>query len=572
MSKNQKVEQNSLFPSGYRMTHCHPVGAARDPSDAVSWADGRLTHTSSRSSTVSHMPGDAAFGLYQGSHCSNMPNIQCKDMAPVLKLEHSEHVGRKCGNSKPIPTWSYREYGVLLDDNPSPPKPCCVKPAVGAACQPKTGGHHKLSGSPSYQPVGGSTDQLKLAAADASGTAHVPKILPSDASAPPRVQRVMHISKDAYLKLLAANKIKVVQQVLGGKGQVVQLTAGLKLVTHQPTVSENSVATDASLSSISTVDGLNDAPTVTHSVPCSTEQLTPSVPEQNTMSSRSVPVSESLQQFTLVCVPALDVKPSLSSVARLVTPRGTSTPVLHGSSFLTGSLLGTLSCVLPLTISPGPCFTKTNDASDADVTRLPATVGLSGSSGLDFNDDKLTPRTFIQPVVTCIQASFHNSTCASPEQKLRGCHARLMDTSEIAFSGYMRKAGASNIVSVDEVSSSALSKCQLPITLCSSVTKSPARIVDKMTLPAETVTFSAEMPISVNNGNLLDTVPSLPKINLTTGCSVHSCNVISTEKQHMFQALSQPPMSTSEHISVPVCISQPEATSGGCSGDVLSFV
>ena len=211
---------------------------------------GRQVITSTPPSRYIYSPGDQVFDVCLKSH----PKVW-KDMPPVLQPEVSISQGKSAAGT-PAPTWSYRRETNPQVADEDPPKlrrmvPSPITSMLKEHEQRKTKEGSKSifipvshpSGPPVLRaqgPVGTSAGVTSITSTihQSGGTvrAATPAVAPGIAGLKPG-QRVMHISKEDYMRLLAQNKIRIVQQLPGGKEQVIQLQAGLQIVSQRPRLS-----------------------------------------------------------------------------------------------------------------------------------------------------------------------------------------------------------------------------------------------------------------------------------------------------------------------------------------------
>lgn len=217
---------------------------------------GRQVITSTPPSKYIYSPGDQVFDV-----CLKSQPKVWKDMPPVLQPEVTVSQEKSAAGT-PLPTWSYRRETnpPVVDDGPPKlrrmvPSPITSMLKEHEQRKSKEGG--KSIFIPISHPQGPQMLQAQVPRVMSTGVTNITSsihqsggtvrpVQPAAVSGIPGLkpgQRVMHISKEDYMRLLAQNKIKVVQQVPGGKGQVVQLQAGLQIVSQKPRLSSPGGAT-----------------------------------------------------------------------------------------------------------------------------------------------------------------------------------------------------------------------------------------------------------------------------------------------------------------------------------------
>ena len=207
---------------------------------------GRQVITSTPPSKYIYSPGDQVFDV-----CLKSQPKVWKDMPPVLQPEVSVSQEKSAAGT-PAPTWSYRRETNPQAVDEGPPKLRRMVPSPITSMLKEHEQHKSKEGSksifipvshPSGPPVLRAQGPVGTSAGVTSITSTIHQSGGTMRAATPGIaglkpgQRVMHISKEDYMRLLAQNKIKIVQQVAGGKGQVIRLQAGLQIVSQRPRLS-----------------------------------------------------------------------------------------------------------------------------------------------------------------------------------------------------------------------------------------------------------------------------------------------------------------------------------------------
>ncbi|XP_076451085.1 uncharacterized protein LOC143286979 isoform X2 [Babylonia areolata] len=197
----------------------------------------RQVVTSARPSKFQYSPGDQVFDYCR----SRKLPTNWKDMPPVLEPEVPIPNEEKPATGTPVPTWSYRRDTLPTVAEDGPPRLRRMVPNPTAGKRPVVS---SVQGPPvleAQSPVvcssSGGVTQVMSAIHHSGGTVRTtavssappPLSTGTAAPKPPAAPRVMRISKEDYQRLLAENKIKIVQQAPGGQGQVVKLQAGLQI-------------------------------------------------------------------------------------------------------------------------------------------------------------------------------------------------------------------------------------------------------------------------------------------------------------------------------------------------------
>ncbi|KAL8614346.1 hypothetical protein ACOMHN_007684 [Nucella lapillus] len=241
-----------------RTTLPDPLGDNASPGTRVMDSmiqSGRQVMTSARPEKYSYSPGDRIFDYCR---TRKLPT-NWKEMPPVLERE-VPLMDEKPTAGQPLPTWSYRRETLPQTSDDGPPKLRRMMPSPITAKlreQEMLGSNKEGDGgkintaaatqgppvleaqSPMVRGVGvtpvvsssGGVTRVASAVHQSGGTvrAAAPVTASPGTSVVKPAPKVMRISKEDFQRLVAENKIRVVQQAPAGQGQVVRLQAGVQI-------------------------------------------------------------------------------------------------------------------------------------------------------------------------------------------------------------------------------------------------------------------------------------------------------------------------------------------------------
>ncbi|KAK7099604.1 hypothetical protein V1264_003719 [Littorina saxatilis] len=244
-SRNYKGYESRLS-TGATLTPTQPQASSGHQLMDSMITTGRQVITSTPPSKCSYTPDDQVFAVCKRSV---QPQVW-KDMPPVLQPEVTVAT-EKSASGTPVPTWSYRRetHPPSLDEGPPKLRRMVPSPITSMLRDQEQQGKEKDTRSgfvpirpkapPSLQPQSplvvsqGGVTKVTSTIHQSGGIVRpvaVPGVVSPEGKPAPRV---VSISREDYLRLLQQNKIKVVQQAPGGKGQVIQLQAGLQIITQK---------------------------------------------------------------------------------------------------------------------------------------------------------------------------------------------------------------------------------------------------------------------------------------------------------------------------------------------------
>ena len=379
---------------------------------------GRQVITSTPPARYMYAPGDQVFDV-----CLKSQPKVWKDMPPVLQAEVNVSQ-EKSAEGTPAPTWSYRRETKppLADDGP--PKlhrmvPSPVTTMLREQEQAKGAEGAKsifipasqTQGPPSLQapsPLVTNVTSITSAIHQSGGTVGPAAAVPvAGAPVVKPGQRVMHISKQDYMRLLAQNKIRIVQQAPGGKGQVIQLQAGLQIITQRPVLSPPGGGAAAAASATATATA--------GAVPGTSSSASSSTP-------RSVTVTASSPGSTVLSSPS--PSPSVAGKQPFVTVPSSPSPspsVAGKQPFVINPWSVTTESSAPPSALPLTGSASLAQATPASAPPVVAPVAQSPTGPVIVS--QTTPRTVAQtasvsvpPVaaVTVVQAALASASEKTP--------------------------------------------------------------------------------------------------------------------------------------------------------------
>ena len=300
-------------------------------------------------------------------------------MPPVLQPE-VPLAAEKGGKEAPVPTWSYRRDTLPQESEEGPPKLRRMVPTPMVAMmkeeeQRKAG----VQGPPVLQPAvsSGGVTHVTSTVHQSGGTVRPANPVAPAAGAGKPAPRIMRISKEDYLRLVAENKIKIVQQAPGVTGQVIRLQPGLSIKPKlAPSATVTSPPTSATVVSSSvSPSGDDGSPAVAVSSTCSVS---------TTVSSGAPRCATTFSAGSEVPAGNSSVKTVAKESVADSSQSSSAMPVLDASQ--------TPSCQASTSVT-SPSSVKVSSSASVTPGNTPSSVSVVPSEGASSVSQKVPPST-----------------------------------------------------------------------------------------------------------------------------------------------------------------------------------